>query len=355
MTSLATHAVTSKQWIDKQWAEIPIKVQVAKPSPLFNISAIDKKMLASSVDPLVRNTYINHTYSLLGDSLSRCIGLDQTFGNWYYFASWASKSAGEIISGRKFKQLSPWQDFWVSVLQLAKVLQPQQELQSLFGSVNQMIAAEMIPLGKTFLEFFCQGTPRPWKDFRELMFNKTYEDKILQAAFFNYYQAIFAQSINLKKEHTILASTWQVISEQKRIDNPIKSVFDAQGPTPLKKIIQRKCTDIGDYHMESSNTFTTIVLNQDIIKKNIDHDLKKIDLPALKKLYKEEHTMDFKEAPSINGTACQNWGSFPQRKKFLTAMFWVYINKVELLSTPEKSFSHIKTFSKWEETLLQQK
>lgn len=336
-------------WTKTQWEAIPSAFQVEKPSPLFKISKIDKKMLCSKSNPLERNTYINHTYHLIGKELSKCIGFKKPFGNWYYFASWASKSAGEIISGSRFNSLNAWQDFWVSILQMTKVLQTQKELQFIFGTVNQMIAIEMIPLGKTFINYFCNEKPLEWSEFEKLMLSSRPEERMLKNAFYHYYLAIKEQDINLKKEHTTLAATLQVISEQKRVDRPIKNVFNARGPKPLKHLIQKRCTDIGSYKISSGDTLTQISLGKDIQKIDIDKDLKNIELSELLALYKEENTLGTKGELFIKDTACQNWGNFSQRKKFLTAMFWVYINKTDLLTTPEKKYSNILDIKTWNE------
>lgn len=342
----------SSDWLDLQWNKIPKTYQVEKPSVLFPISEIDRKMLASNIDPILRNQYINHTYYLLGQEFNRCLHTPYPFGNWYFYASWASKSAGEIISGRKFDSLNGWQEFWVNILQLSRVLKSQEELQNVFASVNQMIATEMIPLGKEFLDHFCSSTPKSWEEFEAKMLNTRPEEKLLRRAMHNYYLAIHEQNINLKKELITLASTQQVISEQMRVDRPIKYVFNTKGPAPIKHIIQKQCTGMGNYKMESAHSFTQIMLGEDIKRVDIDSDLKTIELPALKQLYKQQQTLKTKDKMYVKGTACRNWGDLNQRKKFLTAMFWVYINKADLINTPERKYKNFDHFNSWNRHFL---
>ncbi len=354
-TTLTSQA-DEQQWLQQQWQLIPANIQVAMPSPYIPIEKVDKHLLATKFDPVLRNQYINHTYHLIGKAFNHCMQINFPFGNWYFFASWASKSAGEIISGHKFKSLNGWQEFWVNILQLTKVLDSKQQLKQIFASVNQMIAIEMIPLGKSFLQHFCtpdaQLDNKAWQRFNQLMLKHKPEERLLQKAFYHYFLAIKEKDINLKKEHITLAATLQVISEQMRVDKPIKHVFDARGPHPIKDIIQEKCTAIGDYKMIGNNSITRIKLAEDIKNVGLDHDLKQIELPELRQLYQQQNTKLAKNQFYVPATACRNWGDLQQRKRFLTAMFWIYINKSDLLFTPEHRFQSITTLTEWSKFAL---
>ena len=100
--SWRSYAQNFKTWAEKEWTKIPTTQQVSLPGFKFDINEFDKEWLSIKKEAVQRNEYINSSYFYLGESLSRCLGVEGEIANWYHFANWASKSAGEILTKEKF-------------------------------------------------------------------------------------------------------------------------------------------------------------------------------------------------------------------------------------------------------------
>lgn len=350
ISSFSVELKALESFYQDQWKKLNPHYLVELPSDRIAIDPIDRHFLSANYDPQKRNHYINKTYQLIGKELAQCLGVEGQIGNWYYFASWASVSAGEIISGNKFHALSLWQAFWVDVLQFVKLIKQKEELVDIFANVNLQIALEMIPLGRDFLQSFCGQTKVPWDDYEKKLLHNKPEHQILIKALKAYYDAIEQKEEDKKVELITLASTLQVISEQMRVDSPLKKVFSSHtGPQIINSIIQSQCTKIGSYEMKKDQSSVSIFLGQNINKSNIHPALETIELDELKELYKQQGLINPGGQMFLEQTACQNWGDLNQRKKFLSAMFWSYINNETLFGNPQQEFSHLQTLKQWDE------
>ena len=341
-------AENSDAWINSQWDHLPVEYRVDKPTEKIEIDSTDRKFLNTKLLPIQRNRYANKTYNLLGKEFSKCLGVENRIGNWFYYASWASLSAGEIISGQKYKQLGLWDNFWVNLLQKSHILGQKKEMNEIFSTVNTSIAIEMIPLGKSFLNYFCQEEKKSWTEFESLLLSGKNEQKLLIKAFKLYHDAIYEKNIKKRVEMITLASTLQVFSEQMRVDSPLKLVFKINyAPDFLKNIIIENCTKVGNYTMENKNEHIFIRMSNDINQKRFPPELKQIDYPLAQKFYQQEGILDDDRHLNSKDTATKNWGNLKQRKKFLAAMFWAYIGAPALRGEPHPEFAEYQTLREW--------
>jgi hypothetical protein len=276
-------------------------------------------------------------------------------GNWFFYANWASLSAGEIISGQKYSELSLWQYLWVNILQKFKLLHSHDTLMNGFAAVNGMIAIEMIPLGRAFIEFLESNDPK-WEDFNKILIQEEeIEHRYLRDAFKCYYDAFKEKDTILKIQMITLGSILQVFSEQTRVDNALKQVFDIKHlPGKLESFVQYKCTEIECYRMYNEKEHDGVYLVEDIKNNPIHFALKDISYGPLFDLYKEFGLIQDSGKIDFTGTGCTNWGELKQRKKFLAAMFSIYIDKITLFGNPHAQFKEINSLQEWS-TFLEDK
>ena len=95
------NGVPFNSWVNSELTKLPKYIKVSFPELELNIDKIDIKNLSFENDAQIRNIYINESYSVIANELNQCLGTRQA--NWYHFAAWASKSAGEVISGRNLR------------------------------------------------------------------------------------------------------------------------------------------------------------------------------------------------------------------------------------------------------------
>jgi hypothetical protein len=328
--------VNPKKWIDAQWAAIPAKYRVAKPSTKFPISKTDAHFLAANYDPIKRNVYINETYHYLGQQLSQCMGVGNKIGNWFHFATWASLSAGDVINGKKFRELNLFESVGALTLSSCGVSMSEAAQKDLFGAVNAQIAMEMIPLGKAFLKEFCgAGARKDWSAFSKLMSSTSPADKLLIKGMKGYAEAIDTKNYDLKVEKIALASTLQVFSEQTRVDKALGLVFNFDTPGGFGSgQMKSYCTDMGCYVMNNNGSKTSMTLSGDVSAALVPRELQSIQEPNLGALYRRNGVI-FTTCPSpFAGTGCSDWSSLSQRKKYLGAMFRGHISNPDLFGNP---------------------
>ncbi|MBT3586225.1 MAG: hypothetical protein HN509_15060 [Halobacteriovoraceae bacterium] len=345
--SLATAEgpVDPKRWIDFQWKSIPEQYRVAKPSANFPITTNDAQFLSQRYDPIKKNIYINKTYHQIGNQLSDCLGVEGEIGNWYHFATWASFSAGDIINGKKYEELSRIENAGSWLMGVSGLLLDKSEQQKLFSSVNSQIAIEMIPLGRAFIKEFCLAdSKKDWQNFSSKMVNRSPEDKLLKAAFKFYAEAISENDRDKKIEKITLASTLQVYSEQMRVDPALDLMFDLASPLGVgRQMLKRHSTNMGNYIMRNNGSETAIKLSDDINAILTPPELQVIDDPKLKALYRL-YGIIFTDCPDpFADTGGTDWSSLRQRKIFLSALFRGHIANPDLLGDPHPNFATANT------------
>ena len=96
-------SISYESWIKKEVEHLPEYIKIDLPPLNVKVDEIDQKELSLISDPIRRNQYINESYAIIIKEFNRCLNTNKA--NWYHFAAWASKSAGEVINGRKFEDL----------------------------------------------------------------------------------------------------------------------------------------------------------------------------------------------------------------------------------------------------------
>lgn len=325
------------EWAKEQWELVPKEQRVSIPDLSIEIDIYDQKNLKIDADPLVRNEYINDLYAVIGNNLSKCIGGNTKIANWYYFAMWASKSAGEVISGEKYEKLGKFKNtlFWAGGA--AKLFKDKKSQKEIFANTNAMIAIEMIPLGKIFLSTFCEDDQVSSFDKFSSKFNADFDhEKILLKAFKKYYEAKNTKDPNKKIELITLGSIYQVTAEQMRVDQLLKAIFGSKFIIPKTRDLYKKvATSVAALAIGGENKIS-INLNQDIKTNALMKCLRIIENPefyALNQKYDLSNGLDSRVL-EFRETAVSDWGNLNQRLKFLAAFFRSFIGSKYVMEMP---------------------
>ncbi len=329
---------STKAWLADQYRYVPVNEFAAIPSLKIEIIDQDRDNLKMNKDAIDRNRYINRTYHNIGNELARCTGTEGEIGNWYHFATWASVSGGKVIDGTKFYNLNGFQKgaFWVA--ELLDMTHTRKEQIDFFKRANALIAIEMIPLGRKFLEMFCTGNePTDFSKFQSLLKLETEQDRLIRDAFYNYYKAIYETDINLKIEYVALAATKQVMGEQIRVDENLDAVFEYKGSLPFSGTFEYISTKQGALEVGSDQS--KIPLHISVKTKGTHKYLHKIELPEYQDLLEEYRIInDITGYSKYCRTATRDWSSIPQRLKFLIALFRSNLNNKSLLDSPDYEY-----------------
>ena len=154
---------------------------------------------------------------------NKCLGV--TDANWYHFAAWASVSAGEVITGKKFEDLRASERAIMRAFSNWKRIYNEEKQIEIFASTNALIAMEMIPIGNLFIKLFCQEKPQTFSAFSNYFIPTSSAEKSLYEAFETYHKIINEKNNDKKQQLLLLASLLQLDAEQSRIDHLLDKVF----------------------------------------------------------------------------------------------------------------------------------
>jgi hypothetical protein len=257
-------------------------------------------------------------------------------GNWYHFGAWASKSSAKIIDNSEFDDFNFYERSSFKFAEFFNYVD-REEIASKFAVTNNLIALEMIPLGRQFLSLYCSGNSRASFDaFSQLLSEeKTQHGVFIKDAFYQYYLAINEENVKVRRERIALASTLQVLGEQLRVDDNLKSALNFNGNAPaLKLLFNAKISDNGTLYI-GNNKESTISLNHNMKTLKTHHDLLNVELDEYKQLLTSyDLPTNINEVSKYKKTKVNDWSDQSQRLRFLTAMFRTYIFEPELRTEP---------------------
>jgi hypothetical protein len=336
----AKEKLTYKKWIDLESKLLPPDITITFPDINIKIDKIDQKLLSFSNDPEKRNAYINESYFVLGQSLNECLDIKGR-ANWYHFAAWASKSAGEIINGQKFEDLKRAERGLLKSFGNWKIVYSEQSQRQIFASTNAIIAMEMIPLGNLFIETYCDGRNAENFDlFARNFIPKTKNEHILIQSFAYYLKAKKEVNPLKKEELLLLASIKQVESEQIRIDHLLDKVFWIKTKTKLiRKFFKRVATKKGK--LEIGNNFM-IDLTKNLKFVGYHKRPKTVSLIALIDEFKK-HNISIPLKEDVLRVGTSDWSSLKERARFLFSFFWSYMYSENILKSPMPSANYFKS------------
>ncbi|MDC0254932.1 hypothetical protein OAK75_08535 [Bacteriovoracales bacterium] len=327
-----------KKWVENQWKNVHQDYRIPVIDAGLSIGPEDQKFLAMDANPMIRNQYINSTYFSLGQKLSKCLSPQFQIGNWYHFATWASLSAGEVISGQKFAELGKIKNalFWIGgAIGKVKGKKVQKEI---FANTNAIIATEMIPLGREFLKTFCGDKKGNYAEFQKRFDVEKQYDLWLLKAFKNYEKAIREKDYEKKMELITYGSIFHVVAEQKRVDTLILKIFQTGFRTRLTRTIFKIMATKSAPLRMGTDTKLNIRLDKDV-PTNFTHPfLKKINHLQFQHFNKKIGLKNnLRQAPTYKRSKSKDWGNFEQRQKFLAAFFRGYITHRSLFTFPQKT------------------
>lgn len=377
-----------KAFLQNQWQSIKFKTAMPNENWIPNQGTLF--WLNNSFDPIERNTRANAAYYQISNKLQTCLVENGTvsnppkIANWYTFAIWASKSAGDVVSGKKFSGEFP--DLFMFdnsakknrsnfiekekniLLELAvtkgglarSALDKQGWLkaegfdlgalpeayiefqQQVFAETNYQIAAEMIPLGQNFVRLFCHPDAMNGLEQNKKAFFETFknDEPLLKSAFEDYFGAIFEKDLKKKAELILMASILQVAHEQTRVQENL--FISLRGPLVVKhKLTSEALTKTAGYYFGTSPehpSLQMIRLHRDIRKATLSPLVEKIENFHLKKIYNDLglQTEDIGEV--YTNSACKDWSLLDCRKKFLAQLFReLLIGEPDLWTRPNDS------------------
>lgn len=333
----------NERWLHAQYQNIPLEEFAAIPSPNVQVHPQDRAMLSMLTNAVQKNDYINNTYHKIAVELSQCMGVERKVGNWYDFAKWASISGGKVISESKFKEL-PW--FRKLELGIAdKMDWTSKDLQvEYFTRANTLIALEMLPLGKTFLEVYCGDKPADsFEAFHSFIPLDGSHSQYIFDAFKNYFNAIHETNYRKKVEFIALASTLQVMGEQLRVDDNLDAVFDIDTRFKLGNYIFRLVsTKNGGLVLGEGEHEKQVPLHKDVSTKDTMIELRIIGNPDYLELHsKYELPQNIWIDTYLKDSGVKDWSRWPNRFKFLIGMFRTNINYPGLLQEPKIKFADL--------------
>lgn len=307
-------------WLLNQWSMIPITERPSLPHITIPISDFDKKILHFARDPIERNKDINQAYKEIAYKLSQCTETEGQ-ANWYHFAYWASKSAGEVISGLKFDSYQALSRTMYKMASHLGVIPNETAMASMFARTNSLIAVEMIPMGRHFLKEFCSSDSPPlFSSFSRHFSRSGIREKEMERAFANYYAAIFEKDLVKKKQLVSLASTLQVMSEQRRVNENVDSVFrfGTRLKDPIEKVYRWFASKTGSLKISRGEI---IPLASHVTTQYLDEEMKVIVLDEYLKLHRQHQVEERPMTSFFKKTGVKDWGNLKQRLKYLLAMF----------------------------------
>lgn len=318
------------KWLLDQWKRIPVKERPALPHLTIPINQNDRINLDLSRDPTARNIYISESYRDIAYKLAYCT---ETFdqANWYHFAYWASKSAGEVITGHKFNSYDVISRSLYGAASRLKVIPTEKEMAAMFARTNTLIAIEMIPLGRLFLNEFCdeKKKSKAYSSFSKHFLRSDEKEIELENAFKSYFDAIYETDLSKRRQIVSLASTLQVLSEQKRVHENIDSVFQlgSQLKDPIEHFYRWFASHSGALKMSFGEV---VPLTKNVTTLFLVDGLQTITDMEYQKLH-IKHKVELSATRNyFLRTGVKDWGDLKQRLRFLVAMFRAYAVKPEV-------------------------
>ncbi len=318
------------KWLLDQWKKIPVKERPALPHLTIPINQSDRINLDLSTDAIRRNTYISESYRDIAYKLAHCT---ETFdqANWYHYAYWASKSAGEVIAGHKFNSYDVISRSLYGAASKLRVIPTEKELAAMFARTNTLIAIEMVPIGRHFVNEFCNNkTNRKAFSTFSKNFSQSDEKEIeLENAFKNYFHAIFEKDLSQKRQLISLAATLQVLSEQKRVHENIDTVFKLG--SELKDPIEHFYRWYASHSGALKVSFEEVIpLTKNVSTIHLAPELKNISLQEYITLHRQHQVELIPSGRYFQKTGVKDWGDLSQRLRFLVAMFRAHAVRPEV-------------------------
>lgn len=322
-------AESTSEWIERQWAKIPAYEQAERPSAGVPINDEDRANLDLDTDPVVRNAYITASYHYIAQDLAQCLNMPHT-ANWYHYGNWASRNSGRYISQEHFRQMNVIHRWGLDLGGRLRLIPTQEEMVSYLVHTNFLIAVEMIPLGRHFINAFCKGGPVP--TYEEFATALTPKQSALSSAFAHYLTAKDTKRDTLREERVVYATTLHMFAEQTRAQNNVDMIFrlgdDRRGPIEFFY----RWIAAGATGMELDNGFV-IPFARDVDTRGMQPALQKLMIASYRELFVNAGL----ELDPVRGvfrrSAVKDWGNLRQRLRFLAAIARAHSGRAELLTT----------------------
>lgn len=358
-----------KNFIQKEWSNIPALYRGVMPPQNFEVSPEDQKMLRYSVDATIRNQYFNSRYAQLSDQLSRCLVANNSsnnaifIANWYHFAKWASISAGKVINNSKFQSLNVLDQKMYQALQSSGMVAKVSAIKENFSATNLLIALDMIPVGAHFIAEFCNsealsnpqllektvfyqslsqeqklGYFKSTAFYQNLNCSVSQDEshRLLCDAFAYLWLSLYENELKPKMELILYADILQVISEQIRVDDNLKMIFKTDPALPVvSPYILHKMMSLTQYSFGELSNPMILDLTKDLSLDSLSPWLIELKNQYLVKFFANLRLINKLNVKDSNfnfypNTATHNWANFSQRIKYLAAMFRIYLTDVRL-------------------------
>lgn len=336
--------VRYNDWARKESLKLPSDLRASFPSFSGIVDEVDQNRLSIDTNPIERNHYINEIYDIQAKELNACLEIEGVMANWFNFAAWASKSAGKVISGEKFKTLGKIKKTLFSFATAIRVIPGKNQQQEIFAGTNALIAMEMIPIGNEFLRLFCNGTKRDFDTFKDKFKPSLEHEYLLLNAFELYYNAKYTVDMNKKKELVLLASIKHVNAEQIRINHLLDKVFKIKlRSRKIKKIYTKLATKEGAISL-GRNVIIKVDLTKPISTIRIKDNLKKLKLKETLDIFRSFNIpTEVISGNNFIDVGVKNWGDLDQRMKFLAGFFWAYSQSEHVLESTSKVSHYFAT------------
>jgi hypothetical protein len=334
-------------FLNRQWKLL--QFPTTPPSRRFPLAMADRNWLNAETNPMTKNILINRRYFQIAEELGQCLNPGKKVANWFHFATWASQSAGEVISGKKFSSSASYKKYFYqgylsrrvssselqrdyeidSAFQFANVAMNKtgisdwsvmddyiDEQKVIFSETNYVIAAEMIPVGDMFLNQFCRGKVVDERLETEFFMLFGDDEHILKNAFLHYREAMLEKNPKLKVEKTLLGTIEQVFHEQGRVQkNLYRSLNSPLEPTGLlnSKLLTMSASFVfGDQGIR---------LHRDIRVATLAPELRTLTDPRLRSIFTGLKLSADRPGSTYLASACKDWSNLNCRKRFLAPLF----------------------------------
>lgn len=322
-------AESTSEWIERQWAKIPAYEQAERPSAAVPINDEDRANLDLETDPVARNAYITASYHVIAQELSRCLNMPD-IANWYHYGNWASRNSGRYISQEHFRQMHVIHRWGLDLGGRLRLIPTQEEMVSYLVHTNFLIAVEMIPLGRHFINSFCGEGPTPtYEEFAQVL---TTKQAALNAAFAHYLTAKDTKRDTLREERVVYATTLHMFAEQTRAQNNVDMIFrlgdEHRGPIEFFY----RWIAAGATGMELDNGFV-IPFARDVDAREMKPALQTLMIASYRELFMNAGLALDPVRGVFRGSAVKDWGNLRQRLRFLAAIARAHAGRIELLTT----------------------
>jgi hypothetical protein len=341
--------VPFNEWAKAQWSLLPEAQRASIPDVRIDVDPITRKRLDVRAEPVTRNVYISSVYAMMARELARCANPTVRVGNWYHFATWASVSAGEVINLQKFDKLGALDKTALWIGAAVRYIPPQSEQVEIFANTNALIALEMIPIGRAFLDTFCKepGKVVPFEEFSSRFTPKSEHERLLLDALALYRLAIYETDVEAKTELVTAGSILQVFSEQMRVDQLIKSVFDSKFFfNATTRLYKSAATEAGALRIGTTSPLR-VRLDRDVPAFHTHPHLQGVVIPELRRLNSDVGVPNVlpDDARVYPKTASKDWSDLASRKRFLAAFFRGFNGVDSLFVAPYENLSFLESVS----------